>query len=218
MKVSRPCVVIGAVVIVAGMVAGLTLWAVADDSPKPAVDEALLLTNSDLRADYAVEGIDRYSESRRPTDVTPASCQRVLADQFERNNKAQTVRVRIASGVVNTPTYTHTVDVGGQSVYDTLDVVRSCPQYSEATPDGRLSVSQWIVPEPEDCNARVTYIRYSLTQQTRGAEPERADSIAAFMQRGSTVSSVLRSGAGEPDAEFCRLVGLANEKLFATGQ
>lgn len=59
MKVSRPYVVIGAVVIVAGMVAGLTLWAVADDSPTPAVDEALLLTNSDLRADYAVEGIDR---------------------------------------------------------------------------------------------------------------------------------------------------------------
>ncbi|GAA1482070.1 hypothetical protein GCM10009624_25100 [Gordonia sinesedis] len=206
-------------VAVVALVAGITLWA-ADDDPSGRgasaddVDESLLLQASDFPIGYSAANIDRYTGSRKPGIVTPVSCRQVLMDAFRRNENAHSVSLRIDSANQGKPRYVHTVGVGGQGIDGVLTTVRSCPEYTDSGPDGQLTVSQDAFREPADCNVRATYVRYTQITDRSGDVPERTQSIAAMVEQRDVMSSVFSSG--EPDAEFCRLVGRAAERLYGS--
>ncbi|GAA1482069.1 hypothetical protein GCM10009624_25090 [Gordonia sinesedis] len=210
----RVLIAVGAIVLVVGLAAGIALWAVDDPSPAVVDEQTLLLQESDFPSGYQVEFLDRDSAARQPADdLSPRECYAVLGDQFRRNQGSKREGLIATSNDDNEPRYTQSVVTGGESVDDAMGAVRACPKLSQSTPQGRLSVTQFVETAAPDCGVDATYVRGTMSLEGSTSESEPARSITAYIQSGSLTSQLNRTGYGETDDEFCRLVTRAKAKL-----
>ncbi|GAA1482071.1 hypothetical protein GCM10009624_25110 [Gordonia sinesedis] len=219
MNMRRILIIAGVVLVVGGLIAGAALWAVDEPRDAPTTLSDAVLVAEDFTPDYVLDEID-YSDGGTPpgNDVAPQSCEQVLRDQARRNEGAKVANMQVTSGVDGKPRFTQTVISQGESVEDALSVVSQCPTYSYETSDGtstrRLSVTQAVVATPADCDADARYVRRTLGVEGSTPAGDPARSITAYLQGGSLSSALTRTGYGEPDSEFCRLVGRAADRLY----
>jgi hypothetical protein len=113
------------------------------------------------------------------------------------------------------PTYAQSIVTGGESVTQTREVARQCPDYRQRTDTETYTASSSILPVPQGCPSGVLVIR-STTRYTGPSSQSDTTALTAYVQ-GRTAVGQLSSALPRPELtvpeDFCRLVSLVADRV-----
>jgi hypothetical protein len=201
------------VVAVAILVVGFVVYRVSN--PSGSDPDSPYLTADDFPSGYSVSRLSNTAPPGIGGTTTPVECGPVIAGQAERQLRAATVGVLAEPSDTTMPTYAQSIVTGGESVEQTREVARRCPDYRQQTESETYTSSSSIVPAPQGCPSDVLAIR-STTRYTGPSSRSDTTALTAYVQ-GRTAVGQLSSALPRPEStvpdDFCRLVSLVADRV-----
>lgn len=199
-------------VIIAAAAVATAIWGRGDSAP---VSDGPFLTADDFPSGYQVSRLSNTAPSAIGGATTPAECGPVVADQAARELRSTTVGVLAVPKDVALPTFAQSIVTGGESVSDTVEVVRKCSSYRQQTDTEKLESVSSILPTPAGCprNAVVIRVRTRFGSPTGNSD---STAVRAYVQGRATVG-ILTASVTRPEqplpGDFCRLAALVADRL-----
>ncbi|WP_299576225.1 hypothetical protein [uncultured Williamsia sp.] len=206
----RVMVVVVAVVILA---VGFVVYRVSN--PSGGDTDSPYLTADDFPSGYQVSRLSNTAPPGIGGSTVPADCGPVIAEQADRQLRAATVGVLAEPPDTTLPTYAQSLVTDGESVEQTREVARRCPDYRQRTATEAYTSSSSILPAPPSCPSAALVIR-STTRYTGPASQSDTTALTAYVQ-GRTAVGQLSSALPRPEAavpdDFCKLVSLVADRV-----
>ncbi|MGU3292541.1 hypothetical protein [Williamsia sp. M5A3_1d] len=198
--------------IAAVAVAATVLWVRSDGSSGIS---GPYLTADDVPSGYQVSQLPNTAPSGIGGTTMPSECGPVISGQVARQMRASTPGVLATPDDSTKPTFAQSVITGGESVADTVGVVRRCPSYRQQTDTETFESSSSILSTPSGCPRDAVVIR-ARTRYSSASEQSDTTSVTAYVQ-GRNVVGVLTTALARAEApisdDFCRLTTLVARRL-----
>ncbi|MGJ0119632.1 hypothetical protein ACQ7HM_10540 [Williamsia sp. MIQD14] len=199
-------------VIIAVAAVATAIWGRGDDAP---TSDGPFLTADNFPSGYQVSRLSNTAPSGIGGTTTPAECGQVVADQAARELRSTTVGVLAVPKDETAPTFAQSIVTGGESVSDTVGVVRRCSSYRQQTDTESLDSISSILSTPAGCPRDATVIRVRTRFRSPTGDSD-STSVRAYVQGGASVG-ILTASLTQPEApvpdDFCRLTSLVADRL-----
>ncbi|MGU3292535.1 hypothetical protein [Williamsia sp. M5A3_1d] len=199
------------VIIAVAALASMFLGRGGDSSPSAGP----FLTADDFPSGYQVSPLPNTAPPGIGGTTMPAECGPVISAQAARQLRSSPVGVLAVPSDSAKPTFAQSVITGGESVPDTVGVVRQCPSYRQQTDTESFESTSSIVPAPDGCPRDAVVVRARTRYRDPGDQSD-STSVTAYVQ-GRNVVGVITTALNQPEAalsdEFCTLVSLAAGRL-----